>query len=178
MNQTEAHTTEETGSPIKTPKQLIITVVLAFIVPIVIITLLVNLVITSSRLGAGSDALSSEAIASRIKPVASFALVDVNAPKELKTGQQVYDSTCSACHSSGVAGAPKMGDTGAWAPLIASGLDTMLKIAIEGKGAMPPKGGNPMLDDFEVKRAIVHMANQSGASFPEPELPAEATAAQ
>ena len=168
MNQTEANTTEEHGMPIKTPRQLITTIVLAFIIPVVIIVLLVNLVISSSRLGAGSDSLSPEAIASRIKPVASFSLVDANAPKEMKTGQQVYDSTCSACHAAGVAGAPKVGDSAAWAPLIESGMATMLKIAIEGKGAMPAKGGNPALDDFEIERAIVLMANQSGASFPEP----------
>lgn len=172
MNQTEAHTTEEEHSaPIKTPRQLIATVVLAFIIPVVIIILLVNLVVSSSHMGSGSDALSPEAIASRIKPVASFALVDANAPKEFKTGQQVFESTCTACHAAGVAGAPKMGDNAVWAPLIASGMDAMLKIAIEGKGAMPPKGGNPALDDFEIARAVVYMANQSGGSLPEPAEP-------
>lgn len=163
---------ESHEGPIKTPKQLIVTVILAFIVPIIIIFLLINLVISSSVQGAGSQALSPEAIATRIKPVAGFALVDANAPKVFKTGQQVYDSTCTACHAAGVAGAPKLGDAGAWAPLISAGMDSLLKIALEGKGAMPAKGGNPTLSDFEIARAVVYMANQSGGSLPEPEEPA------
>lgn len=163
---------ESHEGPIKTPKQLIVTVLLAFIVPIIIIFLLINLVLSGSIQGAGSQALTPEAVASRIKPVAGFALVDANAPKVFKTGQQVYDSTCTACHGAGVAGAPKVGDAAAWAPLIGSGMDALMKIALEGKGAMPAKGGNPTLSDFEIARAVVYMANQSGGSLPEPEEPA------
>ena len=177
MNQTrdnaDTHTEAHEG-PIKTPKQLIVTVILAFIVPVILIFLLINLVLSGSSRGAGSEALSPEAIASRIKPVAGFALVDANAPKVFKTGQQVFESTCSACHGAGIAGAPKVGDAAAWGPLINTGLDEMLKVALEGKGAMPPKGGNPTLSDFEIQRAIVYMANQSGGSLPEPEEPAPA----
>ncbi len=166
----ETHAEAHEG-PIKTPKQLVVTVILAFIVPVLIIFLLINLVVSSSTRGAGSQALTPEAIASRIKPVAGFALVDANAPKVFKTGQQVYESTCTACHAAGIAGAPKMGDAAAWAPLIGSGMEAMMKIALEGKGAMPPKGGNPTLSDFEIQRAIVYMANQSGGTFPEPAEP-------
>jgi len=175
MNTTTDHaddTAKAHEGPIKTPKQLIVTVVLAFVIPVVIIFLLINLVVSGTQSGAGSDAQTPEAIANRIKPVAGFALVDANAPKVFKTGEQVYESTCSACHTAGVAGAPKKGDKGAWAPLIASGYDALLKIALEGKGAMPAKGGNPALSDFEVARAVVYMANSSGASFDEPAEPA------
>lgn len=174
MNNTEDHveaTIEGHEGLIKTPKQLIVTIVLSFIVPIIIIFLLIRLVLSSMVPAAGSDAQSPEAIASRIKPVAGFALVDANAPKELKTGQQVYESTCTACHTAGVAGAPKVGDNAAWAPLIKEGYESMLQIALHGKGAMPAKGGNPTLDDVEVERAMVYMANQSGASFDEPAAP-------
>jgi cytochrome c5 len=163
---------EEHQGFIKTPKQLIVTVILAFIVPILVILLLVKLVASSSVLGSGSDAQTAEAIASRIKPVAQFKLVDANAPKAVLTGQQVYESTCTACHAAGVAGAPKLGDQGAWAPLIAKGYDDMVAKAISGVGAMPPKGGNASLSDFEIARAVVYMANQSGASFDEPKEPA------
>lgn len=162
---------------IKTPRQLITTVVLAFLVPIIIIVMLVHLVASGDITGAGSSAQTSEAIASRIKPVAGFSLVDANAPKVFKTGQQVFESTCTACHTAGVAGAPKIGDKAAWAPLIKSGYDAMLKIALHGKGAMPPKGGNPSLSDFEIERAVVYMANQSGASLKEPAEPAQEKAA-
>lgn len=175
MNNTEHHNEENHEGhegPIKTPKQLIVTVVLSFIVPVIIIFLLIRLVVSSDLVGAGSDAQTPEAIAQRIKPVAGFALVDANAPKVFKTGQQVYDTTCASCHNAGVAGAPKMGDKAAWAPLVASGEDTLVTNAIKGKNAMPAKGGNPTLDDFEIHRAVVYMANQGGASFEEPKEPA------
>src|SRR5690606_4443357 len=80
-------------SAIKTPRQLLITVILAFLIPIAIIILLVNLVGASIRTGAGSDGQSEEAIARRIQPVAGFKLVDANAPKVFKTGEQDRKST-------------------------------------------------------------------------------------
>ncbi|MDT4810778.1 Cytochrome c6 [compost metagenome] len=163
---------EEHSSPIKTPKQLIITVVLSFVVPIAIIILLVNMVASGSKVGAGSDTLSNEAVAKRIAPVAGFALVDANAPKVFKTGEQVFAAVCTACHTAGVAGAPKVGDSGAWAPFIKAGYDAMLNVALHGKGGMPAKGGNPTLSDYEVARAVVYMANKSGGSLPEPAAPA------
>ncbi|MCV6904822.1 MAG: c-type cytochrome [Achromobacter xylosoxidans] len=164
---------EEHSSPIKTPKQLIVTVILAFVVPIAIIILLVNMVASGSKVGAGSDTLSTEAVTKRIAPVAGFALVDANAPKVFKTGEQVFQAVCTACHTAGVAGAPKVGDNAAWAPFIKSGFDAMMNVALHGKGGMPAKGGNPTLSDFEVARAVVYMANKSGGSLPEPAAPAE-----
>lgn len=170
MSDVQEHT-EEHSSPIKTPKQLITTVVLAFIVPITIIILLVKLVAAGSQ--SDPAALAPEAVAKRIAPRAGFALVDADAPRVLKTGEQVYTAVCASCHSTGVAGAPKMGDAGAWAPFIKAGYESMLNVALHGKGAMPAKGGNPTLDDVEVARALVYMANQSGGSLPEPAEPSE-----
>jgi len=180
MNNTEDHieeTIEGHEGLIKTPKQLIVTVVLAFLVPIIVIVMLVNLVSYSDVTGSGSSAQTNEAIASRIKPVADFKLVDANAPKVFKTGQQVFETTCTACHTAGVAGAPKFGDKAAWAPFIKTGYDAMVKVALHGKGAMPAKGGNPSLSDYEVERALVYMANKAGASFKEPAAPAQEKAA-
>ena len=170
-NEQEHH--EEHASPIKTPKQLIVTVVLSFLVPIIVIIMLVNLVTASDKTGAGSDTLTEEAVARRIAPVAGFELVDANAPKVFKTGEQVYQAVCTACHTAGVAGAPKLGDKAAWEPLLKAGYDAMLDVALHGKGAMPAKGGNPALSDYEVARAVVYMANESGGSFEEPEAPAQ-----
>lgn len=163
---------EEHSSPIKTPKQLIVTIVLSFVIPIAIIILLVNMVATGTKVGAGSDSLSNEAVAKRIAPVAGFELVDANAPKVFKTGEQVFAAVCTACHTAGVAGAPKVGDNAAWAPFITAGYDAMLNVALHGKGGMPAKGGNPTLSDYEVARAVVYMANKSGGSLPEPAAPA------
>ncbi len=72
-------------------------------------------------------------------------------------GKAVYDKTCSACHATGVADAPKFGDKVAWAPRIATGKSAMLGAAMKGKGAMPPKGGAPKLGESDIRAAIDYM---------------------
>lgn len=167
---------EEHESLIKTPKQLIVTVVLSFVVPIVIILLLVNWVTTGTRPAAGSDSLGPEATALRIAPVAKIEIIDASAPKVLQSGEQVYKAACAGCHAAGVAGAHKFADKTAWAPVIATGLDSMVSSVIKGKGAMPARGGNPTLDDLEIARAVVYMTNASGANFAEPAAAEKAAA--
>lgn len=76
-------------------------------------------------------------------------------------GQSVYTKSCAACHSSGVMGAPKLGDKAAWAGLITEGVDTLTHNAIKGEGKMPPKGGNMKLTDDEVKAAVAYMMEKS-----------------
>jgi cytochrome c5 len=76
-------------------------------------------------------------------------------------GKKVYDTTCMACHATGVANAPKVGDKAAWAPRVKQGMDTLIADAIKGKGAMPPKGGNMALSDPEVRAAVEYMVSQS-----------------
>jgi cytochrome c5 len=173
----DAH--NEHDSAIKTPKQLIAAVIAGFLVPIICIILLVQYVANSDQSGSGSQSQTPEAIAERLKPVADegFTLKDVNAPKQLQSGEAVFKSVCAACHATGAAGAPKVGDTAAWAPRISQGFDTLAAHALKGFHAMPAKGGNPDLDDVEVERAIVYMANQSGAKFKEPEVKATPAAA-
>ena len=173
----DAHNEHE--SAIKTPKQLIAAIVASFIVPIICIVLLVQYVTSDKKAGAGSSGQSAEAVAARIKPVADagFTFKDVNAPKQLQSGEEVYKAVCIACHGSGAAGAPKVGDAGAWAARIAQGYDTVLSHALNGLRGMPAKGGNADLDDVEVARAVVFMANQSGAKFKEPAVKVAAPAA-
>lgn len=168
----DAHNEHE--ALIKTPKQLIAAVIAAFVVPIIVIVLLVQYVASNQRVGAGSDGQSEAAIAARIAPVANagFTLRDANAPKQLLTGVEVYKANCAACHDSGAAGAPKVGDNAGWTSRIAKGFNTLVKNAIVGIGAMPAKGGNADLDDIEVARAVAYMANQSGGKFQEPAAPA------
>ena len=79
----------------------------------------------------------------------------------LADGQKTYQATCQACHVSGAAGAPKLGDKAAWAPRIATGIDAMLAVAIKGKGAMPPKGACAACTDDDLKAAIEYMVSQS-----------------
>lgn len=76
-------------------------------------------------------------------------------------GQAVYEKTCSLCHATGLAGAPKFGDKEAWAPHIREGLDHLAQIAINGEGAMPPRGGNPALTDEEIRAAVSYMMENS-----------------
>ena len=79
----------------------------------------------------------------------------------LADGQKTYKGSCQACHASGAAGAPKLGDKAAWAPRIATGVDAMLAVAIKGKGAMPPKGACAACTDDDLKAAIEYMVSQS-----------------
>jgi len=163
----------EHETPIKTPKQLITVVVLAFIVPILIIVLLEKNVGAGKRTGAGSQSMTADAIEARIKPVAGFELIDASAPRALKSGEQVYTAQCAACHSAGVAGAPKTGDAAGWKARLDTGLEALVTAALKGKGAMPAQAGGAA-SDFEILRAVVHMANASGGSLKEPEQPAAA----
>lgn len=155
---------------IRTPKQLITVVTLAFIIPIALGALLAKLAASGMR--GDTTELSTEATAQRIKPVATVAFsAGGNAAKGAQSGEQVVQAVCAACHQTGAAGAPKIGDKSAWGPRIARGQNTLVQDAIKGIRAMPPKGGNPDLSDVEVARAVVFMANQSGASFKEPAAP-------
>ena len=171
MSNPQGHT-EAHSSPIKTPKQLAVTIALSFIVPVILLIMLANVVTFGAKGSSGSDAFSPQATSARIAPVAGYEYIDAKAPKVFKTGEQIFAQVCTSCHTAGVAGAPKVGDNAAWGPLIKTGLDEMVKIAIQGKGGMPPKGGNPALSDYEIARAVVFMANKSGGSFEEPAAPA------
>ena len=161
------------SSFIQTPKQLITVVLLSFLVPIIGIILIVQLV-TSTK-APDPAALAPEAVAKRIQPVGHVEFGSGGgAAAGGRSGEEVVKSTCAACHQAGVAGAPKMGDKAQWAPRIKQGLQTLVQTALKGKGAMPPKGGNGSLTEDEVARAVVFMANQSGASFKEPAAKAPA----
>lgn len=76
-------------------------------------------------------------------------------------GEKVYNGLCQTCHNAGVAGAPKLTDKAAWAPRLATGMDALYTTSINGKGAMPPKGGNPALSDAEVKAAVDYMVSKA-----------------
>jgi cytochrome c5 len=163
----------KSSSLIKTPRQLITVIVLAFVVPVILIILLATYVVRSAPGGAaGSDAMSEKAIAQRMQPVGFVAVADSGASKSLQTGEAVYAAACSACHAAGIAGAPRTGDAAAWAPRFKQGFDLLVKHAVEGFKAMPAKGGNPNLDAIEVARAVAFMGNKSGGKFKEPAAPA------
>ncbi|MDQ5849398.1 MAG: c-type cytochrome [Pseudomonadota bacterium] len=76
-------------------------------------------------------------------------------------GKAVYDKVCVACHQQSVAGSPPLGDKTAWAPRIQTGVDAMVQSVVKGKGAMPPKAGNPALSEAEIRAAVEFMVSQS-----------------
>jgi cytochrome c5 len=172
---TAAHETNEIDGPhegpIKTPKQLILAVLYAFVVPIFGIILLVMFVTAEKRPAAGSDAMSPKAVAERIRPVGVVEVKDASDLASLKTGDQVFAAQCSACHTAGALGAPKLGDAGAWAARIKTGLSALIHSAVAGKGQMPPQSGGDF-SDYEIARAVVFMTAKAGANFPEPAPPA------
>ncbi|MDH0862905.1 c-type cytochrome [Mitsuaria sp. GD03876] len=167
----EGHDAHE--GPIKTPKQLAVAVFFAFLIPIVVIVMLANYVSSEIKPAAGSTGLDEEAVATRIQRIGAIELKDLSNPAAMKSGEQVFQAQCSACHATGAAGAPKLGDHDAWGPRVKTGFDTLVHSALKGKGNMGPQGGGDF-SDFEISRAVVYMANQGGAKFDDPKLPAAA----
>ena len=74
-----------------------------------------------------------------------------------RSGEQVYNGACAACHSSGAAGAPKLGDASAWAARLPKGNDTLVSHVINGYNAMPAKGLCMDCSDAELADAVAYM---------------------
>lgn len=169
------HAHDSHTGPIKTPAQLLWTSFFAFVAPVFIIIGLVYFVTSGDKPAAG--AVDQElATAVRIQRIGTVELRDANRP--LQAGDAVYKAQCAACHDAGLAGAPKIGDTAAWAARISTGYDALLNSALKGKGAMGAQAGGAF-SDLEIGRAVVHLANASGGRLAEPaaEGAAEAPAA-
>ena len=117
--------------------------------------------------GALTGSLSEGEITKRLQPegkvtVEANGVVQSDAPKVvMDVGQKRYEETCHICHGAGLAGAPKLGDKSEWAPRIAEGIDTLMKHAIQGYKAMPPKGTCMSCSDEEIKKAIEYMISKS-----------------
>lgn len=157
------HEEDHTG-PIKTPKQLLVTVFLSFVAPVIIIIGLVYFVVSGNKPAAGAVDVE-KSIAQRIQKVGMVEIRDAN--RELKSGEEVFKAQCTACHTAGLAGAPKVGDAAAWGPRIATGLEALVNSALKGKGAMGAQGGGDF-EDMEIARAVVHLANTGGGKFQPP----------
>ena len=165
----------DTGSPIKTPKQLLYAILAAFLIPIAIIVLLTQFVGNLKNPSNSSDAYTEDKILERIAPIGSIRTEpvladssanekDVNVTKVALSGEEVYNNRCAACHEAGVLNSPKIGDTVAWAPRISQGLDSFLYSVLNGKGAMASQKG-PLNTDDELKSAVIYLTNKSGGSL-------------
>jgi cytochrome c5 len=139
----------------------------------VVFFVLAQMVVSGSNLNKNTGADDAQEIAQRIKPVGELSVgatavmnsIVPTANAAAADGAKVYQSTCSACHAAGVAGAPKFGDKAAWKDRIAQGNAKLYEHAIKGfqgkAGFMPPKGGNSALSDAEVKAAVDHMVSKA-----------------
>ncbi|MBL8539652.1 MAG: cytochrome c5 family protein [Betaproteobacteria bacterium] len=85
-----------------------------------------------------------------------------------RSGKEVVEAVCATCHATGAKGAPIIGNTQAWSKRASQGLTALTGHAIEGIRDMPAHGGNPNVTDFEIKRAVIYMVNQSGGAWSEP----------
>jgi cytochrome c5 len=166
----------EASGPIKNWKQLLVVAVLAFVVPVFLIIAVVKLITGGMNASPDAPQMNEERIAARIKPVGEVNLVQTATASADRSSEEIYNAACSACHAAGLMNSPKPGDKAAWGPRIAQGEQTLVSHAINGIRTMPAKGGNPSLSDAEVARAVIWMANQSGASFKE-SAPAASAAA-
>ena len=83
---------------------------------------------------------------------------------DLAAGEKIYQSACFACHMTGVAEAPKLDDPAAWEPRLAQGMAGLIESSINGKGAMPPKGGFAHLTEDDLRNAIGFMLDKAGVS--------------
>ena len=127
-----------------------------------------------------AEKLAVRAVDTRVRPFAQVAVAGADnsalatseepakpavAAALPKTGEEVFNAACTACHGLGIGGAPKFGDKAAWAPRIAKGMDTLHKHALEGfqgqSGLMPPKGGRVDLPDDVIRAGVDYMVEHA-----------------
>ncbi len=89
-----------------------------------------------------------------------------------RSGEVVVKAQCIKCHSEGIDGAPKIGDTKAWVQRIQRGLPELVGSAIRGHGGMPPRGDQANLTDNELRAAILYMYNPGGKAVAGLAIPA------
>ncbi|MBU2641150.1 MAG: c-type cytochrome [Thiobacillus sp.] len=108
-----------------------------------------------------AEAAAPAAAAATPAPAAKAAVAKADPTK----GKAVYTANCAVCHAAGVAGAPKLNDKAAWAPRLGQGFDGLYKSALNGKNAMPAKGGNPALPDADLANAVGYMLTEAGGKL-------------
>ena len=139
--------------------------------PVALFSLLAGVFLSLGALTVVADHDSDESIAERISSVGSLCIEGEKckapvakaaaAPTGPRSGEDVYAGSCAACHDTGAAGAPKVGDIAAWTPRIDKGLETLFSNALNGINAMPAKGMCMSCSDDEIKDAVTHMVDNS-----------------
>jgi len=142
--------------------------------------------LTAGRFAAMNVVASTpEEVAARVQPVGKVTLagetppVSAAAPAVAQAqdpGAATYQKVCNACHGTGAAGAPKLGDKAAWASRAERGIDALLETAIQGKGAMPPRGTCATCSDEDLRAVIQYMLAEMGLDQAEAAAPAQSPA--
>lgn len=138
----------------------------ALIALAVVIFIVANIIgakpVTTSSAGDDSVVARIEPIGKLVVAKAVSAVANAVVPSaQAADGAGTYNTACAACHASGAAGAPKLGDKAAWAPRIKLGNAALYASSIKGKGAMPPKGGRADMSDDVIKAAVDYMVSKS-----------------
>lgn len=138
--------------------------VLAFLVVLAVVFFAIAKYVTNGD--ESTSPADQAAVEERIKPVGEVTVGDAApagaaAGATARTGEAVVKEVCGMCHTSGAAGAPKTGDKAAWAPRIAQGMDVLVKNAMSGIRAMPPKGTCAACSDDEIKGAVEYLVSQA-----------------
>lgn len=128
----------------------------------VLIIILAQFVTSSTGADKGVDKMVEAATIDRIKPVGevNIGTAPVAAPAGAVDAKSAYTASCFACHGTGAAGAPKLGDKAAWKARIAQGMGTLVNHANNGFKGMPPKGGSSLSDDA-IKAVVKYMVDGS-----------------
>ena len=151
-----------------------LTLVIGVLVAVAIIIAVITLNLVDGE-NPDSAAWKEKKLLDRIKPLGEVATTleeaQLASPKVVEeisvassgplSGELIYNTACLACHSTGVADAPKTGDIAAWAPRIKQGDDMLFEHATKGYKGMPPRGGSPQLTDEDITAAINYMVAES-----------------
>lgn len=142
---------------------MLMIVVGALVAFFVVIIILAQIVAGSKSTEMGTDKMVEAATIERIKPFgeSNIGAAPVAAAPSAGDAKGTYTSACFACHGTGAAGAPKLGDKAAWKSRIAQGLDILNDHAVNGFKGMPAKGGNASLSDDVVKAVVKYMVDNS-----------------
>jgi cytochrome c5 len=159
------------------PGTLVMWIAIGTVALVVGIIMLANLAVGmwGGRSLENDPSMKPEALAARIAPVAKLqvegaaqvapaapgpkvaAVAAAPAAGGKPDGKKTYDTACMACHATGAANAPKLGDKAAWAPRVGAGVPALVGTVVKGKGAMPPKAGAANLSEAEIKAAVEFM---------------------
>lgn len=144
-------------------------VIAVLIVVAVVFFIAATMVTDESGESEESNARMQEKVAENIAPVGQVYIGEAPAPAAApavaegpRSGDDIYNASCAACHNSGAAGAPKIGDKGAWDARVAQGSEAMLANAVNGINAMPPKGTCASCSNEDLQAAIEYMLQQTG----------------